>query len=274
MKKGQYKLDKYNSYIIDGYNSGKSINYLSNLYSSSYETISDLLHRNNVNVTSNKYSYKESYFENIDSQDKAYFLGFLYADGNRSKSQYKVSLKLQEKDKHILETFQRYLDTSCPLKRRKTTHQDQYSLEIYNKKISNDLYAKGLIPAKSLILDFPNFLNDDSLCHFVRGYFDGDGCFTYYLSKNHYKTMIHILGSGIFCDKLSKILKQKLNINSYIYHPDKNKIFDLTISGNVQVRKFMEWLYQNSSEDLRLKRKYIKYVNMKYILDHRRKEIL
>lgn len=48
-----------------------------------------------------KYSLNESYFEKIDSEEKAYFLGFLFSDGSVSK--YSLNLSLAEVDKEILE---------------------------------------------------------------------------------------------------------------------------------------------------------------------------
>ena len=67
----------------------------------------------------NKYTFNKDYFERIDSKDKAYFLGLLYADGCNSisatKQHHTIVLNLQEKDKDILDIFNKYINSNKPL---------------------------------------------------------------------------------------------------------------------------------------------------------------
>lgn len=132
-----------------------------------------------------KYNLNENYFNKIDSEDKAYFLGLLFADGYNytyGNNKY-VSLRLSVTDIDILEKFQLYIDSNYPIKIYKTSiknpnHSDIASLQINSKIISNDLSSIGCIQNKSNIISFPSECNLPIYLrrHFIRGYFDGNGC--------------------------------------------------------------------------------------------------
>jgi len=57
-----------------------------------------------------QYTFNEYIFENIDTEEKAYWLGFLMADGYNHESKTCVTLRLQEEDKEILEKFKSFLN--------------------------------------------------------------------------------------------------------------------------------------------------------------------
>lgn len=59
--------------------------------------------------TVRKYYYNEQYFKEIDTADKAYFLGWFYSDGNNYSPSWRSSIKIQENDKYILEIFSNYI---------------------------------------------------------------------------------------------------------------------------------------------------------------------
>ena len=81
----------------------------------------DILKENNIETrslseTHRKYQLNEHYFDKIDTPNKAYILGFLYADGNNSSSGRSIKMQLQEKDFEILEKIRLELDSELPLK--------------------------------------------------------------------------------------------------------------------------------------------------------------
>lgn len=88
----------------------------------------------------NKYTFNRDYFERIDSKDKAYFLGLLYADGCNSISTTQrhctIILNLQEKDKDILNVFNKYINSNKPLAYRsgRNNRSAQYAFVIHSKK--------------------------------------------------------------------------------------------------------------------------------------------
>jgi len=121
--------------------------------------------------------YNENYFEKIDTEEKAYFLGFICADGciinNPKINRYKLILTLHVKDKHILEKF--ILNINGKMGVWKHGQRKMAQVSFSGKKIINDLSKLGVIPNKTFNIKYP--LIDEKLeRHFLRGYFDGDGC--------------------------------------------------------------------------------------------------
>ena len=121
--------------------------------------------------------FNESYFENIDSEDKAYFLGFIYADGciryDEKRSIYNTLIKIHSKDEHILHSLIECVDGD--LKIIKVKNRDIVQLSLTGKKLSKDLINIGLHQNKTFTLKYPE-INPELERHFLRGYFDGDGC--------------------------------------------------------------------------------------------------
>jgi len=109
----------------------------------------------------------------------------------------------------------------------------------------------GLTEKKSLTIRFPN-IDDNYTSHFIRGVLDGDGCI--FVSKKHNGTnRVTIISNYEFCYDLQKIVNENLNINSKVYNKTKN-VGCFSISGNKQIKKFLDWIYNDS--DLKLLRKY------------------
>src|SRR5258706_2989612 len=121
-----------------------------------------------------KYPINESFFEKIDSEEKAYFLGLLFADGTNSIKKTEVKLALGEIDKHILSRLNNFFQPTKPLyfQKSKLGRQNLYKLIINSKKISYRLNDLGIVPNKTHKLIFPKYLDNNLLKHFIRGYFD------------------------------------------------------------------------------------------------------
>ena len=226
--------------------------------------------RKNPSLWNRTYSINEKYFEKIDTEDKAYFLGLMYADGNIFGSRMKIGL--QEKDKNILEKFKKYIKYNGPLMLRKGGKRDdgwgvrknQYILQIVNQKISKSLSNLGCIPKKSLVLQFPTEKQVPKkwIRHFIRGVMDGDGYFSKYNIKANKTTKMQVclVSTIMFLEKLTTILKEELDINTFITkrHKERNTVTrQMFISGTNQVTKFLNWIYKDST--VSLDRKYLKY---------------
>jgi hypothetical protein len=107
--------------------------------------------------------------------------------------------------------------------KQNSSWKNQRTLCIHSEHMSQTLYNLGLVNAKSLILTFPNWLDEGLIPHFVRGYFDGDGCVHY--SEKYRKCYTKTAGTKSFCESLSSIFT-RLKIKHHIIHPkqslDKN----------------------------------------------------
>lgn len=134
-----------------------------------------------------------NYFNKIDTEYKAYILGFIYADGclidNINGRQKRLSIEIQEKDGYILNKLALDIVGRLPyLKIKKRENESNtYMLNISSDEIVTDLINLGCNIRKSQVgMVFPK-IDDEFVNHFIRGFFDGDGCITVNEVKNRYK---------------------------------------------------------------------------------------
>lgn len=143
-------------------------------------------HLKKLGYSTDRNPIQKNIFSVIDTEEKAYWLGFLYADGYINKIQGQVAVALNEKDFHHLEKLKGFLKCNNKISYDESTHS--YKLCFCCSQITQDLIKLGCIPCKSLILKFPteNQVPSQFKKDFMRGYMDGDGCLcitdkTYYI---------------------------------------------------------------------------------------------
>ena len=251
---------------VELYNSPMSAKSISEKYSVSQNTVLKYLRINDVEIrntsplkVSNKRKFNENYFNEINSEDKAYFLGLLYADGNISSTKYSYTVKisLSKKDNHILEEFISYFEGDHHL--YNDNKRDQSTLTFSSKKIINDLYKIGMFPNKTYSIEYPK-IDKDLNRHFIRGFFDGDGCIHTKLDKRtgHYTSIVNICcASKPFIEKLVTIMNNEIDININKIRNPKGT-YNLTEWGSMRdIESIYEYFYKDSS--IYLKRKKIKF---------------
>lgn len=234
-------------------------------------TVRAVLNRNNIitpnrkNLLEDDYNsvlYKDSYFSMIDSEDKAYFLGLIVSDGHNTGKG--VAIKLQEKDKEILEMFKIKTKTTNNLNfynLNNKKHQNQYSIQINSKMVSKDLEKYGITQNKSLTAIFPD-IPEELYSHFIRGVFDGDGCI--HEGKNKY--FFTICGTELLINKIQEILIKSCGLNKTKLDKPKiksgNNITTIVrYSGNRQLIRIRDYLYKDA--ELFLTRKKEKFFKIK-----------
>lgn len=231
-----------------------------------------IIHRNGKSkiISNKKYSADENFFENIDTEEKAYWLGFLYADGyiasgksdiNKQRSWY-VEIGLSSSDRKHVELFSKCLNSTYPIKNRTTsktyfkkdnTNCVSTHIKITNKKMVKDLVDKGCTSNKSWTITYPNFLNKSLEGHFIRGFFDGDGSIRK-RGPNQYEVSVY---SNInFIKGLNSSLKNIFSIGSYIIQRhDRNDLSSLLISNYKDCLSFYNLIYESMKTECFLKRK-------------------
>ena len=207
------------------------------------------------------YELNESYFEQINTPEKAYFLGFIYAEGHLEKDgKNTLTIGLQYGDKYILEYLRQALGSNRPLEfrnRQKDTWDDVSVLRISSLKLTNDIQKLGVpLGHKSYILTFPNFLDKSLIKYFIHGYMDGDGGIYFYDNRpNHFR--IGFFGCPGFINGLQHNIDNILNIHGRI-GIIKDTLVNYYISGKQDGLTFLNWLYTNPSP-IFMKRKYDKF---------------
>lgn len=220
------------------------------------------------NSYNRRYFINEHYFNVIDNEEKAYFLGFLYADGNNDEKNYSVAINLQERDKELLEKFSKLINQDKPLtfiKKRKPTQNNLYKLIINSKIMSKKLSELGCVQRKSLILKFPTNKQVPRylMKHFLRGLWDGDGSFCYYPVKgtNRYQMTTCVVSSKTFCLKLKPYLEKEIGVHFSMIRTKNSSTKYIQTSGMKQCMVFLDWLYDDAK--IYLDRKFTKYKDIK-----------
>lgn len=130
-------------------------------------------------MRNSKRPFKNRYiFDKIDTEEKAYWLGFLYADGSVGSKEDKIELSLAACDYNHIQKFKDFIGLDNKISYRKKQNAYRYSFR--DKTFKEVLIKQGCVPKKSLILTFPTIdqVPVELIRHFIRGYFDGDGYFT------------------------------------------------------------------------------------------------
>ena len=263
MKEKQRRLShSEKSQLFEMYETGNySGNQLTNYFPVSQVAINNLLRRNGYDAKSaselkRKYPIQEDFFDKIDTQEKAYILGLLYADGWNQTDRNVVGIGLKESDKEILDKITSLIQPTKPLgyykknklKRGFENSQNEYRLVIANKRISERLVELGCGKAKTHNLTFPTEEQVPSclIRHFVRGYFDGDGS----VSGDKQK-QFNLVGTINFLLPLQQILIEELGFSKTKLdqrHKERdNEIRSLRYCGINQCITFRDWLYKDAT---------------------------
>jgi hypothetical protein len=189
-----------------------------------------------------KYTHNEHVFDEIDTQEKAYWLGFLYADGSVYIHRPGIALALAAKDLSHLEKFRDFIspeqtNISCD-------KLNMYRITVYNKHIYEKVISHGCIPQKTFKLKFPDTVPPSLISHFIRGYFDGDGHIGIRKDGN---VTFSILGNLNFLQELHDIFLKNLPG----YKPGglikKGNIYSITkMACTKQVKELVQYLYKDS----------------------------
>lgn len=235
-----------------------------------------------------KYVCNYRYFENIDTPEKAYWLGVLMADGcimhthyvrhlktcDSWQDRYYLQLSLKEDDSYHIQKFKKAIESNHPINIYNYSSgiacEGKYArLIIEDKALVDDLILHGVCENKTLILKYPDIPAEfDS--HFIRGYFDGDGCIS--VSKSPSQTPMYEANITSTYEFLKSVY-QRLPLNSnkefnpkQRYPERNNNNWTFRFSGNKQLLQVLSYLYQDSTNDTRLDRKYEKYKELQNLM--------
>ena len=194
-------------------------------------------------------------FEIIDTEEKAYWLGFMYADGCVGSKEDKIELGLAEKDLKQIEKFRDFMGITNQINYRENTKS--YRMSFRSKNCKADLIKQGCIPRKSLLLNFPieEQVPKELVRHFIRGYFDGDGWFT----NTESCFQVGIIGTENFIKGfLDNIeIQNKENKIFTVHREDGAKRY--IFGAYEDVLSFLNWIYKDAT--IYLDRKYNHYLD-------------
>lgn len=201
------------------------------------------------------YSLDHNFFDVIDTEQKAYFLGLLYADGcvQATGGSWRLRLGLHIKDQDSVAGLKEALAYDGPLHMTKT----RASLAVSSKRLGDTLIGHGCIPRKSLTLEYPSTVPENLSWHFIRGYFDGDGC----LCISGRGARWTLVGTEKFLTNASNFLSA-IGVNCSIY--PKKRVYILSVSGNKQISVLLDSLYRDAT--FFMSRKYGKKIEFNNLM--------
>lgn len=193
-----------------------------------------------------KYNFNQRIFKNCDTPEKAYWLGYLMADGHIDKNR---SVSLVSKDKELMEKWNKFLKVDYPMMLERGKY---YRLRAHSTKMVADLAQYGIVPHKTgneCIKNIPPRFYGQ----FIRGYFDGDG---YFGMDKKSGVFTLVSSSKVFLKRIQTVLvaicdvgKPKIRV-----HGVNTQCFSLTYKGNRQLKRIYEYLYDKATVYLNRKK--------------------
>ena len=201
-------------------------------------------------VTSRKYKLDETFFDDINTEEKAYFLGVLCSDGNIRKNNREIVLSVLDVDIDVLQKFSDAIKTDKPIffVKSKTSNSRYALISISSSRMCEGLGKYGCVNNKTFKMTFPKLLNQNLYNHFIRGYFDGDGCI--YVSNKNANRAFSIVGMLPFLLEVQKILIDNcgLNVTKIVQTGNScDMVKTLVYCGKKQCIKIRDWLYKDAT---------------------------
>lgn len=220
-----------------------------------------------------KYYCNYDFFKKIDTEDKAYWLGFLYADGCITKTAG-INLLLSSEDRDHLEKYKKSLEAEHPIEDRiqfvkhykedRLIEQKSSKIRLFSSEMVEDLKNLGCMRLKTFKLKFPTSdqVPDHLIRHFIRGYFDGDGSIWVSEYKGKYKKWgFTILGNEDFCKKCKSIIFNQCGVSLFERkHQTTDGIIYIYSTNVIDINKIKNFLYNNAK--IFLSRKLEKFNNL------------
>lgn len=218
------------------------------------------------------YTCDYHYFDEINTEEKAYWLGFLTADGWINKSDKSnagvTGIELQYSDIEHLKKFNKSIGgnykitdrwRTCSLSKDQTKTNHMCSIRIFSLTMYNALINQGFVKNKSYDFHMPH-MSEDLIRHYIRGYFDGDGCFTFTNKTFH---ISFITASKALNNDIVRILNSVgLNVTENNYVNDfGTTMYRPEIYRQQDKINFLNWIYEDTN--IYLDRKYKKYLKIK-----------
>ena len=272
MKKIEFTQEQIED-ILDKYKNNWSQQKIADFYSVSRPVIKRILNiqENGVEIRERTHKYKGNYdiFENIDSIEKAYWLGFLAADGCNYQREYNASIIINVHNKDIdhLQKFQTFCKTDAKVIEYiacmgYSNSTPMAKIVLNSKKMSNDLIDKGIVPNKSLILKPPN-INKQYYLPFILGYFDGDGSISKTSQYNNYS--ISFQGTKEILEWICEVLHWEAKLEKR--NKDSKNSYYIRCGGTNKPYLLLKQLYDSC--DIHLTRKFKIYKTLETVVLNR-----
>jgi hypothetical protein len=254
MRKLKDLSDIEKSEIVNQRKLGATENQISSKFDISLRQYYNLLKLNKIERKNKviRYNFDENYFESIDTEDKAYFLGFIVADG--SVNSISNVIQITQKEPDILYEFKRYIKYEGDL--IKSKNRDVFDIKISSSKMKSDLLKLGISPNKTISVNYPS-IPENLQSHFMRGVFDGDGCISIHHDKrdNSNRGQVNICsGSFDFIKEYVDNMVKYCGVKKNNIRQPKGTYYVIDWGGLSDVESVYEFLYKDANIFLKRKK--------------------
>ena len=237
-----------------------------NIYYRTFLNHYEKYYPNNTEFRKGAKYFNNTFFEKIDTEEKAYWLGFIFADGAVCKNNT-LEICLAIKDLEHLRKFKEAIESEHNIRKGISTtpngqRYERCSFAITNKKLADDLRKFGLHNKKTYDCSIPFDLIPEHLYHhFVRGLFDGDGS-VFKLGTQKEKWKEERLGVVVLTTASIQMANDVINslfdygniCCTYTIDHRNVDLYDVKINKSREIQRFYNWLYNDAT--IYLERKY------------------
>lgn len=276
LRKSLQTIMQFKELIESGLNQQQACK-ITGLNSKSVHTYIKKYNINVINKFQRTLEIKHDYFNNIDTEGKAYLLGYIIGDGYIGKDN-RLSFGSSIDDEEVIKFAQQEISKNSKLEfsnyqQGAKFRKPQIKLRIKSKELCKTLSEKYSVhnnKTNDITFQFDfNLIDEYLLKHFVRGFFDADGSISFYVNKDRYFNFSFIFTSLNFCNQIGSIfykyfdyvpvvnvVKSK-NMNTYQLRfkcKDRNR--------RKRIEMIYDWFYKDSNIYLtRKKNKFELYLN-------------
>lgn len=251
--------------ICGFYQAGMTSTKLAEDFDVSPATITRWLKKSGITMRESRESLadpiNDRFFQIIDSEVKAYWLGFFVADGCLAKSvktYRQIRFYLSSKDKDAV--FQFAKDLEYEGKVRHDKKKKQHGLAFNNPYIGQDLInLQALAWKKGSNTDLLQNIPEKLVHHFIRGFFDGDGCIGVQKREDRpglymYANFCGPIQDAFALEAIQNIIPMWPNLGAKQRNSDGHEYSEIKLTGNQQVNAFGNWLYRDATRFLARKK--------------------
>lgn len=204
-------LKSFENEVIERYQNGQSIYSISLSLNTYTSKIKKIIEKNKIKKISYSkrcnLNLKENYFEHIDSNEKAYWLGWMITDGCVSKGNC-ISLSIQNRDRYILEKLEKDLGLENKIK---PFNKKYVRFSFCCKKMVEDLSKYGIVKNKTFTVNLPD-IDEQFLPSLLRGCLDGDGGISRHFRKGKYEYELSFSGNKQCVEKFNQKISCLTNL--------------------------------------------------------------
>lgn len=244
-----YYLDDKERKAINHYLNDESATFakIQSLYGYKSETFKKKLEVSGLGADRRyKVDFNREAFKTIDTEESAYWLGFILADGYLHEGRGSLTIKLGAVDRDHLKKFCDFIECSHSqiMEQKGGFGTIAYSVNLNSKDMSNDLVDKKIRQSKSG-KEEPYSISDSELRrHYIRGILDGDG----WIRKDH--SGVGLVGSEAICQYfIDDTGVDNVNVGEH------DTIHKVELRAKEQVERIVRKYYENSNIFLDRKKK-------------------